>query len=155
MFAEQIRRLLRSDDPESRWLGLGLASRVDPAPFLAELRRLAPAADRRTRRAIAGLLARAPSAPLAPLLDELLDADELSGELIALQVKLIRGEQLSQVQAERLAGSRSRSVAALVALIVGPPERWRRSRRGVARPGPPRTCSTPAPGPGGPICPTS
>ena len=75
-FAEQIGRLLRSDDPESIWLGLGLAGRVDPAPFLAELRRLAPAADRRTRRAIAGLLARAPSAPLAPLLDELLDADE-------------------------------------------------------------------------------
>ena len=121
VFTEQIGRLLRSDDPELIWLGLGLASRVDPAPFLAELRRLAPAADRRTRRAIAGLLARAPSAPLAPLLDELLDADELSGLLIALQVKLIRGEQLSQAQAERLAGSPSRSVAALVALVVGRP----------------------------------
>ncbi len=118
-FAEQIGRLLRSGDPETRSLGLGLASRVDPAPFLEELRRLAPAADRPTRRAIAGLLARAPSAGLPQLLDELLDADDLSSQLVALQVKLVRGDHLGQAQAERLAGSPSRSVAALVALVTG------------------------------------
>ena len=123
VFAEQIGSLLRSDDPETRSLGLGLASRVDPAPFLEELRRLAPAADRPTRRAIAGLLARAPPAPLARLLDELLDADDPSSQLIALQVKLVRGDRLGDAQAGRLAGSPSRSVAALVALVARRPGR--------------------------------
>ncbi len=117
--AEQIGSLLRSDDPETRSLGLDLAGRVDPAPFLEELRRLAPAADRPTRRAIAGSLARAPSARLPRLLDELLDAADPSSQLIALQVKLVRSEHIGQAQAERLAGSPSRSVAALVALAAG------------------------------------
>ena len=121
VFAEQIGRLLRSDDPESRSLGLGLASRVDPAPFLEELRRLAPAADRSARRALAALLARAPPEPLARLLEELLDADDPSSQLIALHVKLIRGDRLDDAQAGRLAGSPSRSVAALVALVVRRP----------------------------------
>ena len=113
---EQVGELLRSVDPEARALGLDLAARLDPAPFLAELRRLAPSADRASRRVLARLLARAPAAQLSSLLDDLLKSDAVPDQLIALQIKLRRGERLTPRQRERLAASPSPSVAALVAL---------------------------------------
>jgi HEAT repeat protein len=118
---EQVADLLRSADPEARALGLDLAQRLDRAPFLAELRQLAPSADRPTRRQLATLLGRAPAEQLHPLLDELLDSGDLPGQLIALQVKLARGDGLAEPHAERLVGSPSRSVAALAALVLRPP----------------------------------
>ncbi len=113
--ADQIGALLRSGDPETRLIALGLASRLDPAPFVDQLCALAPAADRPTRRAIADLLAGAPADRLAPLLD----GDDPSSQLIALQALLRRGGQLTTARAERLAGSAHRGVAAAVALAAG------------------------------------
>jgi HEAT repeat protein len=118
---EQVRDLLRSADPEVQALGLDLAQRLDRAPFLEELRRLAPSADRSTRRQLATLLGRAPAERLDPLLDELLESDDVPRQLIALQVKLARGDGLAEPHAERLVGSPSRSVAALAALVLRPP----------------------------------
>ncbi len=119
--ADQIGGLLRSQDPETRSIALGLAGRLDPAPLLDQLRALAPAADRPTRRAIASLLARAPSGRLARLLDELLDSDVPASQLIALQVKLARGDALTPRQAERLTCCPHPSVAAVAALAAGRP----------------------------------
>jgi HEAT repeat protein len=117
---EQVGDLLRSPDPEARSLGLDLAQRLDPAPFLNELRQLAPSADRPTRRQLATLLGRAPAERLAVLLDELLDSGDAPSQLIALQVKLARGDGTAERQAERLVGSPCRSVAALAALVLRP-----------------------------------
>ena len=119
---EPVGELLRSADPEARALGLDLAAHLDPAPFLAELCRLAPSADRSSWRALVRLLARAPAAQLPSLLDDLLDGDAAPGQLIALQIKLLRGERVTTRQAERLAASPSRSVAALAALTGWPAE---------------------------------
>jgi len=118
---EQVGDLLRSADPVARALGLDLAQRVDPAPFLIELRQLAPSADRPTRRQLATLLGRAPAERLPPLLDELLDSGDVPSQLIALQVKLARGDGIAERQAERLVGSPCRSLAALAALVLRPP----------------------------------
>jgi HEAT repeat protein len=118
--ADQIGPWLQSEDPETRTIALRLAARLDPAPFLDLLRGLAPAADRPTRRAIASLLARAPAARLAKLLDELLDSGDRSSQLIALQAKLARGDQLAARQAQRLTRSPHQSVAAVAALAVTP-----------------------------------
>ncbi|HEX5796576.1 MAG TPA: hypothetical protein VFY19_12105, partial [Geminicoccaceae bacterium] len=116
LLAGRIGELLRSADPEARALGLDLAQRLDPAPLLPELRELAPSADRPSRRGLVRLLARAPAPQLPALLDELLEGDAAPGQLIALQVKLARGERLGAQQAQRLAASPCRSVAALAAL---------------------------------------
>jgi hypothetical protein len=119
---EQVGELLRSADPEVRALGLDLAAHLDPAPILAELCRLAPSADRSSRRVLVRLLARAPAAQLPALLDDLLEGDAVPGQLIALQIKLLRGERITAYQEERLAASPSRSVAALAALSGWPGE---------------------------------
>ncbi len=117
--ADQIGPLLQSEDAETRTIALSLAARLDPAPFLDLLRGLAPAADRPTRRAIAGLLVRAPAGRRGRLLDELLASDDPSSQLIALQAKLAGGDPLTPRQAERLTGSRHRSVVAVAALAAG------------------------------------
>ncbi len=118
VLAEQIGGLLRSGDPEARSIGLGLAGRLDPALFLDELCALAAAADRPARLAIAGLLARVPAGRLAQPLDRLLDADAPCGQLIALQAKLARGDQLTPRQLERLTGAAHPGVAAVAALAA-------------------------------------
>ena len=106
---------------EARALGLDLAEHLDPTPLLAELHQLAPSADRSSRRSLVRLLARAPAPQLGPLLDELLEGDAAPGQLVALQVKLARRERIPAQQAQRLAASPCRSVAALAALAHAPP----------------------------------
>ncbi len=118
--ADQIARLLGSEDPDAQSIALGLAGRLDPVPLLDRLRALAPAADRPTRRAIASLLARAPSGQVRLLLDQLLDGDDRSSQLIALQAKLGRRERLLPRQTERLTRSLDGSVAAVAVLAAGP-----------------------------------
>ncbi len=116
-----IRELLQSDDPGARSIGLDLADRLDPATILAELPRLAPGADRATRRVLAGALVRAPSAEIARPLDDLLDSPDEAARLVALQAKLARREAIDQSRAERLARSPSRSVAILARLAARRP----------------------------------
>jgi HEAT repeat protein len=116
LLAGRIGELLRSADPETRALGLDLAQGLDPAPLLAELRALAPSADRPCRRVLVGLLAHAATPQLPAMLEKLLEGDAAAGQLVALQVKLARAERLTAREAHRLAASPSRSVAALAAL---------------------------------------
>ena len=119
--AEQVRDLLRQADPEARAIGLDLADRLEPGLFLDELRALAPTADRPTRRRIAGLLARAPAAPVAALLDDLLASGDPPRQLIALQTALARPGWPAPNRVEQLAGSSDRSVAALAKLVGAAP----------------------------------
>ncbi|HET6519583.1 MAG TPA: hypothetical protein VFG47_07145, partial [Geminicoccaceae bacterium] len=128
-FAERVRGLLRSDDPDDRAIGLGLAGRLDPAPILDELRALATRADRAaTRRAIVGVLARARPKEVERLLDDLLDGSDERGQLVALQAKLARREEIAARHIRRLARSTDRSVAALAALAAIPPGAARGAR---------------------------
>jgi HEAT repeat protein len=119
--AKQIAELLQSDDPDVRSIALDLADRVDPAPIVAELPRLAPRADRAMRRVLARALVRARSAEIGRLLDDLLDGTDEPARLTALQAKLARGEAIDRSRAERLARSPSRSVAVLARLAAGRP----------------------------------
>ena len=120
---EQVRALLHEADPDARAVGLEVAERLDPGRFLAELRELAPAADRPTRRRIAGLLARAPAEPMLGLLDELLASDDLPSWLIALQTMLARADVAPGARALALAVAPDRSVAALAKLVAAGPGR--------------------------------
>ena len=120
---EQVRALLHEADPDARAVGLEVAERLDPGRFLAELRELAPAADRPTRRRIAGLLARAPAEPMLGLLDELLASDDLPSWLIALQTMLARADVAPRARALALAVAPDRSVAALAKLVAAGPGR--------------------------------
>jgi hypothetical protein len=119
--AEQLRALLRQADPDARALGLDLAARFDPDLLLDELRALAPAADRPTRRRIAALLARASSPRLPGLLDELLESGVAASQLIALQCLLARADPAACARAAPLASAPDRSVAALAQLAAAPP----------------------------------
>jgi hypothetical protein len=120
---EQVRALLHEADTDARAVGLEVAERLDPGRFLAELRELAPAADRPTRRRIAGLLARAPAEPMLGLLDELLASDDLPSWLIALQTMLARADVAPGARALALAVAPDRSVAALAKLVAAGPGR--------------------------------
>ena len=119
--AEQVRALLREADPEARAIGLDLAERLDPGRFLAELRALAPSADRPSRRRIAGLLARAPAEQMPGLLDALLASGDLASRLIALQIMLARPDVAPRGPALALAAAPERSVAALALLVAAGP----------------------------------
>ena len=119
--AEQVRALLREADPEARAIGLDLAERLDPGRFLAELRALAPSADRPSRRRIAGLLARAPAEQMPGLLDALLASGDLASRLIALQIMLARPDVAPHGPALALAAAPERSVAALALLVAAGP----------------------------------
>ena len=119
--AEQVRALLREADPEARAIGLDLAERLDPGRFLAELRALAPSADRPSRRRIAGLLARAPAEQMPGLLDALLASGDLASRLIALQIMLARPDVAPYGAALALAAAPERSVAALALLVAAGP----------------------------------
>lgn len=85
-YAEEVRRLLKSDDRNAQILGVELAARLNPAEFLSELQALLPSADARLRRALVKLYAAFRPEGLAGQWHSLLDSHEDASRELALEL---------------------------------------------------------------------
>lgn len=101
-YAEEVRRLLASDDRAAQRLGVELASRADPTVFLAELEPLLTKADASLRRSLVKLYAAVHQQDPAKRVRAMLGAEDAAVRGIALEAMIASRERLSHEELRSL-----------------------------------------------------
>ena len=117
-YAEEVRRLLASDEPNVRRLGLELATRMDPTPFLADLEPLLTNVDASIRRSLVRLYASLHREPARSRVRAMLRHASPAAREVALEAIVASRQMLPEDELRRLLVDETPAVRALACVAA-------------------------------------